>query len=36
MTTKLDQPLKREIVINGDPFIVTLASEGSSSSARPA
>jgi hypothetical protein len=28
MATKLDKPLKREITIKGDPFVVTLAPEG--------
>ena len=28
MATKLEKPLKREIVLNGVPFMVTLAPEG--------
>jgi hypothetical protein len=28
MTTKLDKPLKREIVIRGKPFVITLSAEG--------
>ena len=28
MATKLDKPLKREISIKGDPFVVTIAPEG--------
>ena len=28
MTTKLEAPLKREIVINGDPYILTIAPHG--------
>ena len=28
MATKLEKPLKREVSIKGDPFVVTLAPEG--------
>jgi hypothetical protein len=28
MTTKLETPLKREIIINGEPYIVTIAPHG--------
>ncbi len=28
MTTKLDKTLKREIAINGDPYVVTITPEG--------
>jgi hypothetical protein len=28
MTTKLESPLKREIVIKGDPYIVTITPQG--------
>ena len=28
MTTKLEAPLKREIIINGEPYIVTIAPHG--------
>ena len=28
MTTKLQKPLKREIEINGEPYVVTLTPEG--------
>jgi len=28
MTTKLEKPLKREILINGEPYVVMLTPEG--------
>ena len=28
MTTKLDKPLRREVSIRGQPFVVTIAPEG--------
>jgi len=28
MTTKLEKPLKREIVINGEPYVVAIAPDG--------
>jgi hypothetical protein len=28
MTTKLDKALKRELIINGKPFVLTITSEG--------
>jgi hypothetical protein len=28
MATKLEKPLKREIVVNGEPYILTIAPEG--------
>ena len=28
MTTRLDKPLKREVLIAGDPYVVTLSPEG--------
>ena len=28
MTTQLEAPLKREIIINGEPYIVTIAPHG--------
>ena len=28
MTTKLDQPLKREIIVDGEPYTLTIAPEG--------
>ena len=28
MTTKLESPLKREIIINGEPYVVTITPEG--------
>ena len=28
MTTKLDKPLRREVAINGKPFVITLAPNG--------
>jgi hypothetical protein len=28
MTTKLESPLKREIIINGEPYVVTITPQG--------
>ena len=28
MTTKLEKPLKREVLIEGEPYVVTLSPEG--------
>jgi hypothetical protein len=28
MVTKLDKPLKRELAIDGEPYIVTISTEG--------
>lgn len=28
MVTKLDKPLKREIDVDGEPFVVTISTEG--------
>ena len=28
MATKLEKPLKREIVVNGEPYILTISPEG--------
>ena len=28
MTTKLDKPLKREIVVDGEPYTLTISPEG--------
>ena len=28
MTTKLEKPLKREIIVHGKPYVVTLTPEG--------
>ncbi len=28
MTTKLDKPLKREIVVKGEPYVLTLSRDG--------
>jgi hypothetical protein len=28
MVTRLDKPLKRELDVNGDPYVVTISTEG--------
>jgi hypothetical protein len=28
MTTKLDKPLKREVMVHGDPYVVTITPDG--------